>query len=156
MRDANAASHWLGANQESSLYVQEQPVYFHFYKCIYVAGRVQRVCVQRSGGATPSSYQRGPAGVVPCHRSRHTGTGGHRPGTLRSRYLAVSFLQRTHKRCPIARPLRASYGASFVSSLNKVWAFFLSHCVPYRVTFNCDVSRVCSIRPVEVYSVVPL
>ena len=60
---------------------------------------------------------------------------------VHSRYLAVSFLQRTQKRPPIARPYgRAMVGLFRVHNLNTVLAFFLSYCVQYRVILDRYIS----------------
>ena len=67
--------------------------------------------------------------------------------TMHSWYLKVSFLQRTLKRRPIARPSGRDMGSLFwVHSLRKALAFFLSWCVKYRIIFDHYISRVYDIQ----------
>ena len=50
------------------------------------------------------------------------------------------------EKIPLSSPLRAMYVVSFwVHNLNKLSACFHSYCAQYRVRFDRDISRVCSI-----------
>ena len=65
--------------------------------------------------------------------------------TARSRYNAAIFLCITRERHPIARPLRARYGVSFVSTnLTEFLLLLLLCCVLYRIIYDRHISRVYS------------
>ena len=65
------------------------------------------------------------------------------PSPVYSRYLAVSWLQRTQKRRPIAPPYGQGMGCPlWAHNLNKVLVFTVSYCVQYLAIFDSDISRI--------------
>ena len=79
-------------------------------------------------------------------RSYHPDACGQRH-MMDSRYIAVIFVQLSHKRHPVARPLGPGVGWGLgVPSFSNCLRLSLSFCMQYRVILDCAISRVYNTR----------